>query len=303
MSKTTPNHKAAFEAIGTSWTIESDVHMSAEDWQDIIATVRARIDLFDKHYSRFRDDSLVARISKKAGVYELPIDAERLLTFYRQLYDVTEGKVTPLAGDLLVEAGYDANYSLRPSNTLHPVVAWDDTMQYKHPYLTIRHPHTLDFGAAGKGYIVDIIGELLESAGVESFLIDASGDILRKTAGHDTIKIGLGNPMDTEQAIGAARLGNGSICGSAVNRRTWAGLHHIMNPLTAEPVGDIIAAWATAETAMLADGMATALFLTDPAKLQSIFSFEYCIVQRDLTFDHSSGFVAELFTEADNEPH
>jgi FAD:protein FMN transferase len=298
-----PNHKLSFEAIGTQWTIESNSVISARRWHEIESAIETRIDLFDTHYSRFRSDSLVTKISQAPGTYRLPPDAEKLMAFYCQLYDATEGKLTPLAGDLLVEAGYDAQYSLQPEATLHPVASWDEAMHYKHPWLTMRQAHTLDFGAAGKGYIVDIIGELLEEAGLDSFIIDASGDLLRKTPTNDTIRIGLSHPSDADLVIGVAPLGSGSICGSAGNRRSWAGLHHIMDPVAAEPVSNIIASWVVAETAMLADGIATALFLADPAKLQGIFPFEYCIVRSDFSFNHSKGFAAELFTKIGHTPH
>jgi len=114
-------------------------------------------------------------------------------------------------------------------------------MTYKHPRLTVYTPVLLDVGAAGKGYLVDIIGELLEEQGTIAYCIDAGGDILRKSMGNDTIRIGLEHPSDATQAIGVVELGNGSICGSAGNRRTWAGLHHIMDPQTTKPVRTIIA--------------------------------------------------------------
>ena len=34
----------------------------------------------------------------------------------------------------------------------------------------------LDFGAAGKGYLVDIVGQVLENHGIKNYVIDAGGD-------------------------------------------------------------------------------------------------------------------------------
>ena len=57
-----------------------------------------------------------------------------------------------------------------------------------------------------------------------------------------------------------------SLCASASNRRAWGvGLHHVLDALTGMPTSDVIATWAIAPTALLADGAATALFFdTDP---------------------------------------
>lgn len=292
-----PKASLTFDAIGTRWEIDIHQQLDNERLLSIEHTIKERIDVFDKTYSRFLNNSLITQISQVAGDYEFPEDAKRLFAFYRQLYDITAGKVTPLIGNLLIDAGYDAKYSLKPKNKLHPAASWDETMSYAHPKLRAHKPVMLDFGAAGKGYIVDIIGELLLAEGIKSYVVDAGGDILRRDVDNNKIRVGLGHPTDTTEAIGVALLDNGSICGSAVNRRKWAGLHHIMDPDTTSPVRDIIATWAMSDTALVADGMATALFFTKPAKLQSAFPFEYCLVRSDFSFDHSAHFPAEFFTK------
>lgn len=285
-----------FDAIGTHWTIDL-VLGQCSDMRTVEDTVKRRIDEFDMVYSRFRDDSLVSKIAKEAGEYTFPEDAEPLFAWYKQLYDATDGKVTPLVGNLLSDAGYDASYSLLPAEKLTPTEKWEDAMTYKHRRLTVRTPVLLDFGAAGKGYLVDIIGELLEEQGIIAYCIDAGGDILKKSVGNDAIRVGLEHPSDATQAIGVVELSNGSICGSAGNRRTWAGLHHIMDPQTTKPVRTIIATWVVAANSLTADGLATALFFVDPKKLQTLCTFEYCIVRDDFSFDVSKHFPGELFSE------
>jgi thiamine biosynthesis lipoprotein len=58
----------------------------------------------------------------------------------------------------------------------------------------------------------------------------------------------------------------------------------------------IAAVWAVADTALLADGMTTCLFFTEPDILQQHFSFEYVIMYTDRTVHLSAGFPGELFT-------
>jgi len=48
---------------------------------------------------------------------------------------------------------------------------------------------------------------------------------------------------------------------------------------------------------LIADGLATALFFVDPKKLQTLRTFEYCIVRDDFSFDVSKHFPGELFSE------
>jgi thiamine biosynthesis lipoprotein ApbE len=158
-----------FEAIGTVWKIEVFDTVSAAAAQKMQSAVLKRINTFDKQYSRFRDDSLITLMSREAGRYTLPADAKPLLDLYEKLYEVSSSKVTPLIGQTLEEAGYDASYSLKPGK-LHKLPKWEDVIEYSFPYLTLKKPALLDFGAAGKGYLIDIIADLISKSGVKSYL-------------------------------------------------------------------------------------------------------------------------------------
>lgn len=283
-----------FEAIGTHWKIEIFSHISYASEQAIYAAVRERIELFDKAYSRFRADSLVTTISKKGGVFAMPDDAEAMLSLYHDLYKRTDGQVTPLVGDLVSDAGYDAKYSLKQTKELKAPSAWDDVLEYKHPYLIVRQPVLLDFGAAGKGYLVDLVGKVLEAGDVTKYCIDAGGDILFK--GEQPQRIGLEDPDDVSKAIGVCNLAGGSICGSAGNRRRWEKFTHIIDPKTLRSPTEVKAVWVTAEKAMIADGLATCLFFVEPDVLSASYKFEYVRVRNDRSCEMSAGFSGEIFT-------
>ncbi len=128
-----------FEAIGTHWKIEIFDEISDSRESDIFASVRNRIDVYDKHYSRFRSDSLVTEMSRSIGIYPLPDDAKLMFDLYEKVYRITNGAVTPLIGNLLEETGYDATYSLEPKELHHPP-AWRDAINYKFPQLEIKQP-------------------------------------------------------------------------------------------------------------------------------------------------------------------
>ncbi len=287
-----------FEAIGTHWQIDFYHPLSKQRLAEVQKQVMQRIDEFDQVYSRFRSDSLVTSISREAGRYHFPDDGQKLFGEYLQLYELTNGKVTPLVGDLMVQSGYDPAYSLVPQIELDPVPSWPSAMSYDHPILETNRPLTLDFGAAGKGYLVDIVAELLLGAGVDAFIIDAGGDILQHHPDQLALRVGLEHPLDSSQAIGVLELSNESICASAGNRRQWAGRHHIVDPDTTDSVENVLATWVIAESALVADGLATALFFTEPQRLLEVYSFEYLLVRSDLTYDYSPGLRAELFTGA-----
>jgi thiamine biosynthesis lipoprotein len=289
-SKTKPKHSWSFAAIGTQWSI--DIYDAAEHLEDLQDQIQQRIATFDETYSRFRDDSWVSKLARKDGTYDMPSDMPALIDWYRQLYDATDHAVTPLIGKLMSDAGYDTDYSLRPKQ-LQAVPKWDDVIEQQGDTLIVKRPVLLDFGAAGKGYLIDLLTKLLVQNGVRNFVIDGSGDILCQ--GVDNLQtIGLENPWDSTQIIGLAHVANGALCASAGNRRQWGEFNHIMNPSTLTSETNVAATWAIAKTAMQADGLATALFFTEPEKLQQ-FGFEYVILYADGHARYSTNWPGELF--------
>lgn len=291
-SKTRPKPNIfTFEAIGTQWIIELQGRQFPASLQKRILE---RIDEFDVTYSRFRPDSLVTRISQVAGMYSLPSDAKPMLDLYNSLYNLTEGKMTPLIGQTLADAGYDADYSLQPKQ-LTQSPAWESTIHYTATTLTVVRPALLDFGAAGKGYLVDIIAKLLHGQGISSFVINAGGD-MRVENIENPLRIGLEHPLDARQAIGVAEISRGSLCGSAGNRRRWADFTHIMHPKTLRSPDHILAVWVYATSTLLADGLTTALYFTSAENLQKAYTFEYAIMLADHSLQTSDNFPATFFT-------
>lgn len=284
-----------FEAIGTRWRIDIDEEVDDGTKEHLLRLVLDRIAAFDKAYSRFRDDSLVAEMARRAGTYQLPADAEPMITLYKHLYELTDGAMTPLVGQLLSDAGYDARYSLTPGILKTPP-RWEDALDYDFPKLTLKRPTLLDFGAIGKGYLIDIVGGVLAEAGVRSCCVDAGGDILYRSSEGRPLRVGLEDPQDLGKVIGAAEISGGSLCGSAGNRRKWDRFHHIMDPRTLESPRHLAAVWTVAKTAMKADALATALYFTSPEALSRYYDFEYLLMFPDRTVKGSPRFPAELFT-------
>lgn len=287
---------AEFEAIGTHWTIDLPEALDPRVVSGALRDVRERIERFDQAYSRFRTDSIVTAISKSAGTYTFPIDAIPMMAFYRQLYDATGGAVTPLIGSVLSDAGYDAEYSLieKPMTSPKP---WDDVMTWNPATceLTVREPVLLDFGAAGKGYCVDLVAALIESRGITSFVVDAGGDVCHRSSDRVPLRIGLENPSNTSEAVGVATIVNQSICGSAGNRRRWGRFHHTIDPRTLESPNELAAVWVVAAPTRLADGLTTALQFALPEQLVGLGSFEYAVLDAQNRLRTSSRFPAEFF--------
>lgn len=283
-------HAWTFEAIGTAWQIDTDAELGAE----VKDAVAARIEQFDGVWSRFRPDSLVSRIAESAGTWHLDHDADALLGLYAELHALTDGALTPLIGRTLSDLGYDADYSLTALADPAPVPDWE-CFDWAPPRLTTTEPLLLDVGAAGKGHLVDLVAEVLDGCGVSAYTIDASGDLLHR--GRGPLRVALEHPGDPSRAAGVAELDPDlALCGSATNRRAWGdGLHHVLDGRTGRPTADIVAAWVVADSCLLADGLATALFLTEPDRLVGRFDCDFVRMHADGRIEWSPTFPGEVF--------
>lgn len=280
----------SFDAIGTRWQIDTEVPLAPA----LLQRIRSRVERFDADYSRFRPDSLVRRLAASPGTYRFPADAAPLFALYRRLYDATGGAVTPLVGGALEHLGYGADYRLRRRAGPGRVPEWDDVLTVDGSVLTTREPVLLDVGAAGKGFLVDLVAGLLTDGGVEDFVVDASGDLVVR--GTWTERVGLEDPHHPGQVVGVAELTGAALCASATTRRSWGdGLHHIVDPGTGEPTTAVVATWVVHESCAVADGLATALFLAEPEQLSRGFGFRYVRMLADGRVQLSTDFDGELF--------
>lgn len=278
-----------FEALGTPWRIDSRTRI-ADGVRD---SVRERIAEFDLDWSRFRDDGRIGRIARDAGRHELARDAGPLLDLYRELWSATSGRVSPLVGGTLSALGYDAAYRLTPAAAV-AVPPWDDGVAWDGVALTVARATTLDVGAAGKGYLVDLVGDLLEAAGFGEQIVDASGDL--RARGVAPMRVAMEHPGDPSKAVGVVELSDGALAASAVNRRTWGpGLHHVIDAVTGMPTADVIATWALAPSCLVADGCATALFFDVDPNLLSRHSVEWVRMFADGRIERSAAFPGEVF--------
>jgi thiamine biosynthesis lipoprotein len=285
-----PRSSLRFSGIGTAWQIDTDDELT----EPIIDRVRGRVEDFDRAYSRFRSDSLVTSLAATAGTVEFPPDAADLFDLYDVLDEVSGGAVTPLVGRSLEHLGYDSGYSLaaRPGRIVP--TSWTDAVARHGSTITTMEPTVIDVGAAGKGYLIDLVAQVLLDSGIDEFVIDASGDLVNRG---EPLRVGLEHPFDPSKAIGVVTLENESLCASGSNRRVWGeGLHHILDGRTGEPTSDIIATWAIAADGLLADGLATALFFVPPARLAERFEFDWVRMHSSGIAERSRTLRGEVFS-------
>ena len=219
--------------------------------------------------------------------------------------------------------------------SMHGRATWREDVERRGTTLNTRRPVALDFGACGKGYLVDLIARRFLDDSGSRYVIDAGGDLLARSP-DKPLTIALEDPTNTENAVGTARVVTGAFCASAPSRRHWeaAGhrLHHLLNAVDGLPANNVAATWvyvpmsthtaaarpiSTDFSTALADGVATALFTT-PANLlhkrlaeytaahstppntarattPDYAAFECAVLNSDRTVVRSAGFPGDFF--------
>lgn len=328
-------YTAAFpKALGTGLLISTPHPITAE----LRGEMERFIDEYEHALSRFRADSLVAHIgnAEHGGHFDFPDWAGPLFDLYDALHTATRGAIDPCVGEDLILLGYDPALSFTVEagageclGALHGRAVWGrDVVRSGGTTLVTRGPVHMDFGACGKGYLVDSLGGLLtdsakapgsahqpatsggkrESAAPE-FVIDAGGDLLVRT--NKPIRVALEDPDDPSRAVGVARISDGAFCASAPSRRHWEvavseqthlAIHHLLNAIDGLPVQQTEATWVAVQSASfgdyptaVADGLATALFVADPNELRSVFVFDCATLDADRHATISAGFPGRFF--------
>jgi len=281
----------AFDAIGTTWRITTDAPLQPEVRREVDHVVEQ----YDRTFSRFRPDSAVTRLAETGGPVDLGPYAPPLLDLLIRLAACTAGAMTPLVGGPLEHLGYGPGYRLDADRDYRPAPPIG-ALHVDGTVATLDAPAVLDVGSAGKGQLIDLVAALLAEAGHTAFTVDAGGDL--RTAG-PAVQVALEHPFDTAAAIGVVEVRDAAIAGSAPNRRTWTAsdgrrLHHVLDGRTGVPVDTVAATWALAESAMLADALATALFLVQPEALEA-FAFTWLRMATDGRAHWSPGLPGEVF--------
>ncbi len=290
-----PAHSFTYQSMGTTWEVSLWDELPADALRALERQITADSEAFDRAYSRFKKDSIVWSLAEAKGVVEVPPDLTAMLRLYETLYRLSGGKVSPLIGFAISDMGYDETYSLKTKDVIRPVPPLPEALRIvDNTHIELRQSVLIDVGAVGKGYFVDKIALQLATLGMKRFLVNGSGDVAYRTDG-PPLRAGLEHPGDSTKAIGVVTMDSGAMCGSAGNRRRWGKYHHTIDPQTLTSPEEIIATWVRADSAAVADGIATALFLCEPEEIAAGFDFECCLLNKDFRVRQSTGFGAELF--------
>lgn len=278
-----------FSGLGTHWQIiVDDDHFPSTLKKEIVNQATT----FEKKFSRFLTDSEIGQINIHGpGEYQISDELVEILKFGMELSKNSDGHFNPLIGKILSAYGYDESLNLKSKINL-PTTS--GTVKLRHNKLYLTGDAQLDLGGWGKGCLIDQLFGLI-SQNAKYFIINGGGDF-RATSKKDgaSWRIALEHPLNKELAIGVVELKNSALANSGSDKRRMGEFHHLIDFQTGKPVDSFLASHVFAPNATIADGLATALFISPKEirdKLSTIYPVEYLLVTEKLEMKMSAGFI------------
>ena len=133
----------------------------------------------------------------------------------------------------------------------------------------IKNNHVnIDLGAISKGYTTKVVGEYLDSIGINEYLINAGGNVLVGKHYEDSnYKIGIEDPNNKNDIFTVLKGNNISVVTSGGYERYYEyedkKYHHIISPKTLYPTDYMKSVTIITKDSALADMLSTYLFLID----------------------------------------
>lgn len=263
-----------FRAMGT----DCAVHVWSPAYaEDLAALARARVEILEQCWSRFRETSELSLLNARAGQgpIEVSEDLHVLVVAMKRAWEITGGTFDPTVGTAMRAWGYDVTFTDVIARDHGSVVALQPTpgmggVQIDGCTVTLPSGIELDPGAIGKGLAADIIAREIHAAGAIGVLVDLGGDIVvRGRPGADTWRIAVTDERTPDSVVHTFEItdDHAGIATSSVLRRRWAGIrHHVIDPMTGA-IADTSAVQVTvlAPTGADAEVVATAAILSrDP---------------------------------------
>lgn len=200
----------------------------------------------ERSFSRYRADSIVARINAAAGGDALACDDEtNALLDYAGVLHASSGGLFDITSGVLRRA-WDFRRPVLPAqaalDALLPLVGWQQVERAGGAVRLARAGMEIDFGGFGKEYAADRAAALLGAAGVRHGYVNLGGDlrIIGPQPDGAPWSIGVQDPRDSERLAAAIPIASGALATSGDYERfiDVAGRRycHLLDPRSGMPV-------------------------------------------------------------------
>ncbi|MEP2669031.1 MAG: FAD:protein FMN transferase [Cyclobacteriaceae bacterium] len=244
-----------------------------EEGEKLLDECIAEVKRIEVLLTEFSDTSQTAHINKAAGTDFVKVDTETFQIIQRSLgiSKLTQGAFDISAGVLKKLYDFKGDSFSFPDKKL--VQQTLQKVGYQKIELSGDNKVKLQtvgmhigFGAIGKGYAADKVKTLLMEKGIESGVINASGDLTAWGTRLDGAlwKVAIADPNDKEKVIAWIPIKDASVATSGDYEQYFQydgkRYSHTIDPKTGLPVSGIKSVTIVSPSAELSDALATAVF-------------------------------------------
>lgn len=275
--------------MGTTYSIKYAVDEGTENKisaDDLKEYIEQRLKEINQLMSTYIPDSELSIINRSPANIALKLspETEYVIAKAIELNELSSGKLDITVGPLVNLWGFGP--TKRPEKTptkeeveaVRDYVGIDKFVIDDNKLIKLHDKVYIDLSTIAKGYGVDAIAKVLESLGVFDYLVEIGGEM--KLSGlkpnQQAWVVAIEKPVSNERAIQRIiNVGNNAIATSGDYRNYFEqdGIRysHLIDPDTALPIQHkLVSVTVVADTALLADGLATALIVLGEEKGQEL---------------------------------
>lgn len=258
----------------------------------------------EKLFSSYQVKSDVSRLNDLAFKYPVTVSEEtyallqKSVAFSKQnggFFDITVGKVVDLWGFRTLENQHVPNATAFRKEVNK--VGFDGILFLDSNRISFAQDFAITLGGHAKGYAVDMAKSVLLDYDIESFLINAGGDMIAHGVkpNQKHWEIGIQHPR-ADSIIQRVKLNDMAIATSGDYERYFIEngqrYHHIFNPKTGYPSSHFQSVTVIHESAEMADILATSIFVSGPDHIPA--ETIYFTIRQDGQTQMSPSFKAYL---------
>lgn len=265
------------ETMGTTYSVKYVVSQAeiAPLSTKIKSDIDIKLDKINQLMSTYIVESELSNINRAPANQSIPISSETAFVISKaiDLYSLSNGKLDITIGPLVNLWGFgpEATPIVLPDESqlanLRTYVGIDKFKLTGNSLVKLNKNVYIDLSTIAKGYAVDVVVQHMRDLGFKSFMVEIGGELYVQGSkpNQKPWLIAIEKPVSNERALQKIiAVENVGIASSGDYRNYFEkeGIRysHLIDPTTGYPIQhNLVAVTVLAESAMMADGLATAL--------------------------------------------